>query len=49
MTKIFKRVCWTWKRFWGYRYRIIEDEKVIREILIYHRKIYILKSKEDLK
>ena len=34
-----------WINFWGNRYRVFEDDKVIKEILIYHRRIYILNKK----
>ena len=47
MKQVLKKISWSWKKFWGYRYRVIKDDKVIQELLIYHRKIYILKNKEE--
>ena len=38
-----KKLSWYWKLFWGNRYRIYDKEKnKIKEILIYHKKIYLL-------
>ena len=43
-TNFFQKLSWFHKNFWGNRYRIIKDNKVIKEILIYHKKIYVLKD-----
>jgi len=38
-----KKLSWYWKLFWGNRYRIYDKDKNKRkEILIYHKKIYLL-------
>ena len=38
-----KKLSWMWKLFWGNRYRIYDkDKKEIKNILIYHKKIYLL-------
>jgi len=38
-----KKLCWLWKLFWGNRYRIYDkDKNEIKNILIYHKKIYLL-------
>jgi len=33
-----------WINFWGHRYRVFEEDNKVCEILIYHRKIYIIKE-----
>lgn len=43
-TKFINKVSWLHKNFWGNRYKIIKDNKVIKEMLVYHKKIYILKE-----
>ena len=38
-----KKLSWYWKLFWGNRYSIYDkDKNKIKEILIYHKKIYLL-------
>lgn len=38
-----KSILWKWKRFWGNYYRIYDsNNKVIKEVLVYHKKIYLL-------
>lgn len=36
-----------WISFWGNRYWVYEDDKREKELLIYHRRIYVKKIKED--
>ena len=36
-----------WRNFWGTRYWVYEDDKREKELLIYHRRIYAKKIKED--
>lgn len=36
-----------WRNFWGTRYWVYEDDKREKELLIYHRRIYVKKIKED--
>ena len=43
MLKKFRK---RWIRFWGSWFRVIKDDKELAEILIYHKRIYILKTKE---
>lgn len=43
---MFKKFIWNWKKFWGYRYRVFKDDKVVEELLIYKRRIYILEQKD---
>ncbi len=33
-----------WINFWGHRYRVFEEDNKVCDILIYHRKIYIIKE-----
>lgn len=40
MRKRFKDI---WKNFWGTKYWIVQDNKKTKEILVYHKKIYIKK------
>ena len=40
-----KKIRKLWISFWGNRYRVFEDDKLINEILIYHKRIYILGKK----
>lgn len=35
-----------WINFWGHRYRVYRKDELVKEILIYHRKIYEM---EDFK
>ena len=44
--KIIKKISWIWKNFWGSIYRVYEDDKKIKEILIYHKRIYLLNNKK---
>lgn len=30
-----------WRNFWGTKYWIVEDNKKTKEILLYHKKLYI--------
>lgn len=39
-----KRFLWKWKLFWGDCYKVYNDDKLIVQILIYHKKIYILEK-----
>lgn len=40
-----KSFWWYWKRFWGIYYRIYDgNNKMIKEVLVYHRKIYLLED-----
>lgn len=41
--KIISSLTWNHKKFWGSRYRIFNDDKVT-ELLIYHKRIYVLKE-----
>ncbi len=41
MFKIF------WRNFWGSRYWIYENNTLTKEILVYHRKIYVKNIKEE--
>lgn len=43
---MFKKFRKLWIRFWGNWFRVIKDEEEIAEILIYHKRIYILKCKK---
>lgn len=41
--KKIKKLCWYWKLFWGNRYQVYDkDKNKIQDILIYHKKIYLL-------
>lgn len=42
--KLLNDLCWKHKCFWGNRYRVIKDGNIIQTLLVYHRKIYILKE-----
>lgn len=38
-----KKILWKWKLFWGNIYKIYDKEqKPIRKVLIYHKKIFLL-------
>lgn len=40
-----KSFWWHWKRFWGSYYRVYDsNNKLVKEILIYHKKIYLIKE-----
>ena len=43
---MFKKFKISWRNFWGSRYWIYEDETLTKELLIYHRKIYVKEIKE---
>lgn len=43
---MFRKFRKMWIRFWGSWFRIIKDDKELAEILIYHKRIYILKINE---
>jgi hypothetical protein len=43
MLKKFRK---KWIRFWGNWFRVIKDDEEIAEILIYHKRIYILNYKD---
>lgn len=43
-TNFLKRLSWFHKNFWGNRYRIFKNDKVIKEILVYKKRIYIIKE-----
>lgn len=45
---IFKKIRWLWIKFWGKNYRVIKDEKVIKEILFYKHRIYVIKDYYDI-
>ncbi len=40
----FKRFKIGWRNFWGTRYRVYENEKLIQEVILYHKKFYIIKK-----
>ena len=40
-----KKLIWKWKKFWGKRYYLIEDEKEIGSVLVYGHKVYLFNSK----
>lgn len=42
--QILNSLWWKHKCFLGNRYRVIKDGKTIENLLIYHKKIYILKD-----
>lgn len=43
MKRIIKRIFWKWKLIWGNHYRVYDkNQNKIHDILIYHKKIYIL-------
>lgn len=42
---MLKQIKYLWMNFWGQRYRVYKNNDLIKEILIYHKRIYI----EDLK
>ena len=33
-----------WINFWGHRYSVFEEDNKVCDVLIYHRKIYIIKE-----
>lgn len=38
-------ILWKWKLFWGNCYRIYDkDNKLVKRILVYHKKIYLLEK-----
>ena len=40
-----KKILWNWIKFWGNRYRVYDkDKNKIKEILIYHKRTYILED-----
>lgn len=39
-----KKFLWRWKLFWGNCYTIYEKDTIVKKILIYHKKIYVLKK-----
>lgn len=41
-----KKLINIWKNFWGSKFWIIENEKEIGEVLVYHHKIYFKRNKE---
>lgn len=43
---MLKKIRKYWIRFWGNWFRVIYKEDEIAEILIYHKRIYILKCKK---
>ena len=44
--RIIKKISWIWQNFRGSVYRVYEDNKKIKEILIYRKKIYLLNNKK---
>lgn len=44
MLKKFRKL---WIRFWSSWYRVIKDDNELAEILIYHKRIYILKINKE--
>lgn len=44
---MFKKIKVLWRNFWGNRYRVYENGVLTKELLIYHRKIYVKKNKEE--
>lgn len=39
-----KQFLWKWKLFWGNCYKVYNQETLEKTILVYHKKIYILKE-----
>ena len=39
-----KKIKKLWINFWGHRYRVFEEDNKVCDVLIYHRKIYIIKE-----
>ena len=46
MKKIIIKLKKIWMNFWGKKYRIYEEDIPQKEMLIYHRKIFIYKLKK---
>lgn len=42
--KFLKRFKTGWRNFWGTRYSVYENEKLIQEVILYHKKFYIIKK-----
>lgn len=42
--KYLKRFKIAWRNFWGTRYKIYDNEELVREIIIYKKRIYITKK-----
>ncbi len=42
--KFLRRFKIGWRNFWGTRYRVYENEKLIQEVILYHKKFYIIKK-----
>ena len=42
--KFLKRFKTGWRNFWGTRYRVYENEKLIQEVILYHKKFSIIKK-----
>lgn len=45
--KVLKKINWFWKNFWGKRYRVIKNNKVEEELLVYGHKIYVTTGDKD--
>lgn len=41
---LWKRFEIGWRNFWGTRYRVYENEKLIQEVILYRKKFYIIKK-----
>ncbi len=40
-----KSFFWYWKRFWGNYYRVYDSSNIlVKEVLIYHKKIYLIEN-----
>ena len=39
-----KKIKWIWIKFWGNRYRVIKNDELLKEIVIYDHRIYIIKD-----
>lgn len=42
--KALKKFKIVWRNFWGTRYKVYEDDKLIQEVILYHKKFYIIKK-----
>ncbi|MEG1582222.1 MAG: hypothetical protein RR334_03635 [Clostridia bacterium] len=40
-----KSIMKLWRSFWGNRYRVYKEDEKVAEVLIYHKKIYILSDR----
>lgn len=47
MKKLLKNLRKKWIKFWGSTYLLKEDNKIICELLIYHKTIYVEKGEKE--